>query len=369
MRIENGREHFYQWDVNQRLIIENEIIHEIHFSIATLQKALVVEVYEENGKRFADVPNILLQGYWDIKAYGYCGECVRQEKIFEVEARNKPEDYVYTETEIKRYEDLESRIEYLEKNGTGTGGGVGIESVILTDEDGGYNIVNFTDGNKLQVKNGETGKAGKQGESVRITSIEETQEGNTVKFSDGNSMFVANGSGGESVYIGTETPDDNANVWINPEGEASTEGVYELIETITTEEEVSLVARNKEPNGNEYNFKKIYIDIKTPTGSEKKVGVVSVTKQAVPIAYLNNMIDTSAFGSWAKVFSHIDGNVLRGSAVCGSNGASQLGWSNANPYIRGFGEVGVINIDYAQASIISGKFPAGTIIEIWGVRA
>ena len=118
IEILNGRNCFYQWDINQKIKVNEAAIKEIHYDNGT-GTALVCSVYDYNGQRVADVPNILLTNYWAIKVYAYCGECVRFENIYEVKKRSKPDDYVYTETEVKRYETLESRIEALE-NGGGT---------------------------------------------------------------------------------------------------------------------------------------------------------------------------------------------------------------------------------------------------------
>ena len=147
------------------------------------------------------------------------------------------------------------------------------------------------------------------------------------------------------------------------------DGNFELIETATIENEITIFSRSAEPNGARYNFIKLYVDIKTPAGTEKKVGVVSLTKKHVPMYYLTNMIETNSVGALAKVLGEINNNMLTGSGVCGLNGASQLGWTNANPYVRGLADIGHSSIDYLQASIVSGKFPVGTVIEIWGVRA
>lgn len=116
-KIFDGREYFYQWDTEQKLIVSDELVKEVHFSNAVTNPALVCEVFEEDGNRVVNVPNILLQQDWNIKAYGCCDLCVRQYAEFEVIRRNKPADYVYTETEIKRYEDLEERIYNLEQGG------------------------------------------------------------------------------------------------------------------------------------------------------------------------------------------------------------------------------------------------------------
>lgn len=104
LEILNGRDKFYQWDVNQKLIVDDNIIA-VQYDNGT-GDALVCGVYEYEGKRVADVPNIMLQTYWAIKCYAYCGECVRAEKVYEVEKRSRPDDYIYTETETLRYTTL-----------------------------------------------------------------------------------------------------------------------------------------------------------------------------------------------------------------------------------------------------------------------
>lgn len=114
-KIENNRLSFYQWDLNQRLIVEDDSITEVHFCNKTGDCSLVCEVYEEDDKRLVDVPNILLQDNWTIRVYAYCKNYTKIEKKINVLPRSKPADYVYTETELKRYEDLEERLAALEE--------------------------------------------------------------------------------------------------------------------------------------------------------------------------------------------------------------------------------------------------------------
>lgn len=109
--IADGRTCFYQWDVNQQMLVADETIKELHFCNGTSECSLVCKV--EDGK--ADVPNILLQSARSISVYGYTGDHTKIQKIFRVNPRTKPEDYVYTETEVKRYEALEKRVDALEK--------------------------------------------------------------------------------------------------------------------------------------------------------------------------------------------------------------------------------------------------------------
>jgi hypothetical protein len=111
-QIENGRDHFFQWDLNQRLIVNDAAINQVHFCNRTDSCSLVVDVYEENGVRLANVPNVLLQTNWDINVYGYCGSSYTKQHVkYKVKARSKPSDYVYTETEVRAWDKLAQDIE------------------------------------------------------------------------------------------------------------------------------------------------------------------------------------------------------------------------------------------------------------------
>ncbi len=125
-RIVDGRESFYQWDLNRQIEVLDPTITEVHFCNRTDNCSLVVEVEEttvyslnapEIVIRTANVPNIILQSSFDIRVFGYDGEATRHDKVFKVNARTKPADYVYTETEIKNYDELKERIDEIEKNG------------------------------------------------------------------------------------------------------------------------------------------------------------------------------------------------------------------------------------------------------------
>jgi hypothetical protein len=109
--IEDGREHFYQWDVDRRLVVEDPTIKEVHFCNRTDNCSLVCEVYfhdnDFGGIHVVNVPNILLQTDWKIRVYAYDGKHTKHDECFEVKTRTKPADYVYTETEIKNWEALE----------------------------------------------------------------------------------------------------------------------------------------------------------------------------------------------------------------------------------------------------------------------
>lgn len=113
--------YFWQWDLNRKLVVEDDgICSQVHFCNGT-GPALVCPVRDENGLRMADVPNILLQKAEQIQAYLYTeaedGSRTRRFYRFDVLARSKPEEYIYTETEVLNYHSLAERIAQIEQNG------------------------------------------------------------------------------------------------------------------------------------------------------------------------------------------------------------------------------------------------------------
>lgn len=111
-KIEDGREKFYQWDLNRKILVEDDSITQVHFANAATPTAYVVSVSAGT----ANVPNIILQQNFDIKVYGYDKEFTKYEETFEVEKRSKPQDYVYTETEILNYETLANEVKEVKEN-------------------------------------------------------------------------------------------------------------------------------------------------------------------------------------------------------------------------------------------------------------
>ena len=114
-KIYDGRETFYQWDINQKLIVDDDSITEVHFSNRTNSYSLVCDIQSEGDLRVVSVPNVLLQTNWPIRVYAYRKDHTEVSEIFKVIEKDKPEDYIYTPEEIKTWEELNNRITELEK--------------------------------------------------------------------------------------------------------------------------------------------------------------------------------------------------------------------------------------------------------------
>lgn len=115
--ISDGRNEFYQWDLDKKVVVEDETITQVHFCNRTDDCSLVCEVYKEGGIRYANVPNVLLQDTWDLNVYGYDVNYTKHCKRYAVLPRTKPSDYIYTETEVYTYHQLEARLDEIEENG------------------------------------------------------------------------------------------------------------------------------------------------------------------------------------------------------------------------------------------------------------
>lgn len=116
-KIYDGRSQFYQWDLDRKLIVEDDSINEVHFCNRTDDCSLVREVYNKDGLRLVDVPNVLLQDNWRINVYGYDKNYTKFSERFDVVGRSRPDDYVYTDEEIRHWTALEERIDQIEENG------------------------------------------------------------------------------------------------------------------------------------------------------------------------------------------------------------------------------------------------------------
>lgn len=112
----------YQWDTGRRIFVEPDngyIVHEVHFTNKKLDFAYVVKTYIEDDGVYCAIPNILLQQYYDLICYEVRENNAGEESLsttkFDIIKRNRPNDYVYTESEKYTYEEIENRLTILEE--------------------------------------------------------------------------------------------------------------------------------------------------------------------------------------------------------------------------------------------------------------
>lgn len=112
MKLEDGRAFLYQWDTGRKLIIE-EPCSKVSFSNA-VSKPLDVEVKDG----VALIPNELLQMSFPLQCWAFVGTpetgYTRKHESFQIYARPKPADYVFTPTQQLTISQLIERIERVE---------------------------------------------------------------------------------------------------------------------------------------------------------------------------------------------------------------------------------------------------------------
>jgi hypothetical protein len=122
-QIYDGRTNFWQWDTKQKLIVLDESITEVHFSNRDMNHSMTKNVYELNGLRVCNVPDILLQLPRNLVAYAYANGSTRKSVKFAVIKRPIPDGYVMDQSEElddinRRLELLESTLKDIEQNGS-----------------------------------------------------------------------------------------------------------------------------------------------------------------------------------------------------------------------------------------------------------
>ena len=103
--LQDGK-HFYQWDRERVLIVNDSEIDQVHFTNDAITQAIVKDVYTVDGERLVDVPTALLQCACNLTAYAYKVETAEREytlihETFGVIARKKPNDYIPPEEHDK----------------------------------------------------------------------------------------------------------------------------------------------------------------------------------------------------------------------------------------------------------------------------
>lgn len=172
-KIYDGRTNFWQWDTNQKLIVLDENITEVHFSNRDMNHSIPKQVYEKEGVRMCDVPDNILQLPFNLIAYACVNGTTVKSVKFAVTKRPIPDNYVteqsediqdkFTQIDIKIdslneskadniYYDEEAKSVQLVANGELIGNRVELplnESGIITDckiDENGYLIVTLSDG-------------------------------------------------------------------------------------------------------------------------------------------------------------------------------------------------------------------------------
>lgn len=253
LTLNDGRKELYQWDTGRTATVDIEC-DVVHFANLKYGESLAVEV-EENK---VAIPNKLLTSGEPIYCWAFAkddsGSYTKKEQTLDVVKRAKPSDYVYTETEVITIQTaVENALEEAKESGAfkGDSGASGkdgtsvtVSSVSESTVDGGENIVTFSDGKILTVKNGSKGSKGEDGVNTVVQEIGQSetevmsQKASTDNFAAKADLIALRQGISEKL---PKNPADWGQ-WTEEEQAVAKERIgisedYELIDTITLEEE------------------------------------------------------------------------------------------------------------------------------------
>lgn len=150
---------------------------------------------------------------------------------------------------------------------------------------------------------------------------------------------------------------------------------YELIETITVDETVSSIVRDKEPDGTAYKLKAVGIVTQCTVG-DINTGIMiqaNYNKVTIQTGFVNGAINnTVARYGYARIYQQ-DGIWL----ADGSTAVNAFGWtvnqmtgySPSRAYNMLVRDYPYINTITALVNTSNATIPSGSIIQIYGVRA
>lgn len=112
-KIYDGRTNFWQWDTNQKLIVLDETVDQVHYSNRNMNYSVIKDVYTDiDGLRVCVVPNELLKLPMNLVAYACVNGVTVKAVKFLVARRPMPNDYVPDQNED--LSDITHRLEMLE---------------------------------------------------------------------------------------------------------------------------------------------------------------------------------------------------------------------------------------------------------------
>lgn len=115
LTLNDGRSELWQWDTGRKLKLDAEC-SQVHFSNKFFGRSIDVDVIDG----IAIIPDILLQTDKELTAWAFVGTTengyTKISKVFKVNKRNKPADYVFTPAEQTTLDEIMERLDRIEES-------------------------------------------------------------------------------------------------------------------------------------------------------------------------------------------------------------------------------------------------------------
>ena len=115
LTLNDGRSELWQWDTGRKISVDVDC-SQVHFSNKVFGRSIDVDVIDG----IAIIPDILLQTDKELTAWAFVGTpengYTKISKVFKVNKRNKPADYVFTPTDQTSLEEIIERLDAIEES-------------------------------------------------------------------------------------------------------------------------------------------------------------------------------------------------------------------------------------------------------------
>ena len=102
---DSQKKSLYQWDINQRFIVTDPSVLEVHYYTSEKTGGLLrCLVKDEGDKRVVAIPNIILCSADPFRVYTYKANNTIEDYRYSIIARPKPDNYIYEETDVVNME-------------------------------------------------------------------------------------------------------------------------------------------------------------------------------------------------------------------------------------------------------------------------
>jgi hypothetical protein len=212
-KIYDGRTNFWQWDTNQKLIVLDDRITEVHFSNRDMNHSIPRQVYEKDDMRMCNIPDIVLQLPRNLVAYAYADGATIKSVKFAVIKRPIPEGYVMNQEDDidEKLTEIDIRLDALSESKADN---------IYYDEDGKYvQLVANGEliGDRVELKNGDM---------LCVVDCKINEDGHlVVTFSNGSIIDAGYVSAVDGVTFTPHISDDLILSWTNNGGLENPESV------------------------------------------------------------------------------------------------------------------------------------------------
>lgn len=284
LTLNDGRSELWQWDTGRTLAVDADC-SQVHFSNKVFGRSIDVDVVDG----MAIIPDILLQTDKELTAWAFVGTAengyTKISKVFKVNKRNKPADYVFTPTDQTTLEYILDRIENLEKRPSGGNGGITKE-------------VDPTVPDWAKQPQKPTYTAAEVGALPDTTKIPSTAE--DVGALPANAFIPKSATDvgaipvpetatvGQTVVVKAVDENGKPTEWEAvdlPAGGSS--GNYVLLNDFTAREVANSVDITQTDDGTPYNLRAVYLE----------VGFASVEKEYASVVYSDNNISATVHNS------------------------------------------------------------------------